>query len=111
MKLAVRFHDAIAVVDLVGRLVYGDGEVELKETIQKLLDEGTTSIILNMENLVFMDSAGMVSLITCLKRVIERGGALRILKPSRRAAELLTVSRLTEIFEMYQDEQEAVRSF
>ncbi len=111
MKLTVRFNGAVAIVDLVGRLVFGDGEVELKETIQKLLDEGTRSVVLNMEGLMFMDTSGIVSLITCYKRVTEKGGGLRILKPSRRAVELLTVLRLTEIFEMHQDEKEAVESF
>ncbi len=111
MQATVRHYGKVAVVDVAGRLVCGDGDVELTEAVQGLLDAGTIRIVLNMEGVAFMDSAGLVGLITCHKRVVERGGALKMLKPTRKTVDLLAIVGLTDIFKVYEDEKEAVDSF
>jgi anti-sigma B factor antagonist len=111
MQIAVRNKGRVAVIDLVGRLVFGDGDQELVSTIQSLLDAGTAFFILNMEGVAFMDSSGLKALITCHKRATGKGGAVRILKPGRRAAELLSVTRLIDIFGVFDDEAAATDSF
>lgn len=111
MQISVRHRGPVALIDLEGRLVYGDGDADLLAEVQRQLDAGLAFLVLNMERVAFMDTAGLVALITSHKRVAERGGALRILKPTRRTAELLDITKLTDILEVHDDETKAVASF
>ncbi len=111
MRFTVRQKGPVAVIDLVGRLVFGDGDEALVTAVQSLLDAGTTSFVINMEEISFMDSSGLKGLITCHKRAAAKGGGIRILKPARRTAELLTVTRLSDIFGVFDDEAAAIASF
>ena len=79
--------------------------------VQRQIDSGRASIVLNMERVAFMDTAGLVALITSHKRVAQKGGALKILKPTRRTAELLDITKLTDVLEVHDDETRAVESF
>lgn len=111
MQITVRLLGPVAIIDLVGRLVYGDGDADLLAEVQRQLDAGLTALVLNMEKIAFMDTAGLVALITSHKRVTQKGGALKILKPTRRTAELLDITRLTDILEVHEDEPGVVASF
>jgi anti-sigma B factor antagonist len=111
MRISVRQQGPVAVIDLAGRLVFGDGDQEIVASIQSLLDAGTTAIVLNMEGVPFMDSSGLKGLITCHKRAARPGGAVHILKPTPRVAELLAVTRLTDIFGVFDEETAAIASF
>ena len=111
MQVKVRVRGEVAIVDLEGRLVYGEGDDELKQAIQGLIDRGTCRLVINMERVEFMDSSGMVALITCHKQASGKGGEIRILKPTRRAAELLAIARITEFIRVFDDEEKALEGF
>ncbi len=111
MQITARVRGPVAIIDLEGRFVYGDGDADLLAEVQRQIDAGLTSVVLNMERVTFMDTAGLVALITSHKRVAQKGGALKILKPTRRTAELLDITKLTSILEVHQDEASVMASF
>ncbi len=84
---------------------------DLRETMEALLSKGHTKIVMNLEGVRFIDSAGLGELVACKKRSVERGGDIKILSPVGQVKDLLIMTLLTEIFEIFEDEEEAVRSF
>ena len=111
MQIAVREQGNVRVVDLEGRMTLGHGDVELGDTIQQLLDDGARNILLNLEGITFMDSTGIGALTYGQDRVTDRGGALRVLKPTPKILQLLTITRLAAKLGVYDDEQVALDSF
>jgi anti-sigma B factor antagonist len=110
-KATVRKIGRVAVVDLSGHVTIGEGDVVLKEKVDELLDEGQKQILLNLEKVKYMDSAGLGELVACLKRARERGGTVKLLNPSMKVADLLQLTKLEEVFDTYRDEKEALVSF
>jgi anti-sigma B factor antagonist len=111
MKPMSRQYGNVAIVDLPGRITHGDGDMEMREVIQDLLEKGNNSIILNMERVVYMDSAGIGELVACHKRVVEKGGTMKILKPNKKVLDLFTITKLIQLFDVYEDEKQALVSF
>ncbi len=111
MKATVRQITQVSVVDLSGRITIGEGDVILKESIRKLMENGQRHILLNLEKVSYMDSSGIGELMAGYKRVHEKGGALKLLNPSGKVYELLQLTRLEEVFESFRDEKEALMSF
>jgi anti-sigma B factor antagonist len=111
MKPSIRQQGAVSIVDLPGRITHGDGDVQMKEAVTALLDAGRTKIVLNMEKVNYMDSAGLGELVATHKRVVEKGGVMRILRPNTKVLDLFTMTRLIQLFEVYEDEAQAVEGF
>ena len=111
MKTNVRTVGNVAVVDLQGKVTIGSGDEVLRDTVQRLLDEGKRKILINLQGVSYMDSAGIGELVACYKRAAEKEGAMRLLKPSGKVFDLLQLTRLTEIFRIHEDEKEAVAAF
>ncbi len=111
MKANVRKIGEIHVVDLQGKITIGSGDVVLRETVQKLFNEGNKKLILNLNGVSYMDSAGIGELVACHKRALEKGGHLKLLNPSGKVFDLLQLTKLDEVFETYTDEKEALVSF
>lgn len=111
MKANVRQYGKVSVVDLPGRVTHGEGDVEMREAVQDLLDNGTNNIILNMERVVYMDSAGIGELVACHKRVVEKSGTMKIVKANQKVLDLFTITKLIQLFELFDDEKEALVSF
>jgi anti-sigma B factor antagonist len=109
--LNIRECGKASVVELPARLILGDGDEELRQAVQTLLDGGTSHIILNMERVAFMDSAGLAQTVSCHKRAIERGGGIKIAKPSQKIRDLFTITKLDRVFDLYDGEQRAIASF
>ena len=93
-------------LDLQGQQV-----ADLGTTLEELLAEGHTSILLNLHRVNFMDSAGLGALVDWKKRAVEGSGDLKLLEPTERVQQLLDMTHLTRLFEVHHDEQEALRSF
>ena len=111
MKVNVRSEGDVSVVDLSGKITIGEGDVLLRETVETLLKEGRSKIVLNLARISYMDSAGIGELVACYKRSRERGGQLKLLNPSGKVYDLLQLTKLEEIFETFRDEGEAIQSF
>ena len=111
MKATVRNIDDIWVVDLSGKITIGEGDVILREKVQDLLESGQMRVLLNLEKVSYMDSAGIGELVACYKRAKEKGGTVKLLNPSGKVYDLLQLTKLEEVFETYRDEKEALVSF
>jgi anti-sigma B factor antagonist len=101
----------IAMVDLSGRIALGEGSALLRKTIRDLLEGGRTNIILNLGDINYIDSSGIGELVSGFTAVRNRQGELKLLNLTRKVKDLLQITKLFTVFEVYTDETEAVRSF
>lgn len=101
----------VTVLDLAGRLVFGDGVDELRAHINRLVGEGRRTILLNLKDGTYMDSCGVGLLVAKFVSVRRLGGDLALLCLSARCERVLTISRLTGIFQTFDSEAEALASF
>ena len=111
MKATVRSVGNVAVVDLSGRITIGEGDVVLREQVHSLLDEGQAKIVLNLNKVNYMDSAGIGELVASYKRSKEHDGIVKLLNPSGKVFDLLQLTKLEDVFETFRDEKEALVSF
>lgn len=111
MKASVRQIGHVSVVDLSGKITIGEGDVVLRDNVQKLLDAGNKAILLNLEKVSYMDSAGIGELVACYKRAKENDGVVKLLNPSGKVYDLLQLTKLEEVFDTYRDEKEALVAF
>jgi anti-sigma B factor antagonist len=101
MKANIRDIGSISVVDLSGKITIGEGDVVLRERVTELLDSGKLNILLNLEKVSYMDSAGIGELVACYKRAKERKGTVKLLNPSGKVYDLLQLTKLEDVFETY----------
>lgn len=111
MKAAVRKIANVSVLDLAGKITIGAGDLIFREAINALLEEENRFIVINLEKVSYMDSAGIGELVACRKRAEDLQGGVKLLKPSGKVSDLLHLTKLEEIFEIFQDEDRAVASF
>jgi anti-sigma B factor antagonist len=101
----------VTVVDLSGKIRIGEGEVVLRERITELLESRHVQILLNLAGVSSMDSAGIGELVACFKRTKAARGALKLLNPTESVNGLLRMTKLLDLFEIYDDEDKALASF
>jgi anti-sigma B factor antagonist len=106
-----REREGIVILDVKGRLVVGEAVASLREKIRELGESGRTNIILNLADVDYIDSTGLGGLVISYTSLKKAGGALKLLSLSRRNIELLVLTKLTTVFEIFDDEQDAVNSF
>lgn len=111
MDVKERVVDGVSVLDLSGKIVLGEGDVQIKERIKDLLADGQRRILLNLGNVSYMDSAGLGSLIGSYTTVKREGGQLKLVNLTRRIKDLLAITKLITVFDTYDNEKEAVASF
>ncbi len=113
MSLEVRTRKAgnVTVIDVAGKLVLGKRSGELRETIRDLLLEGQKRIVLNLAELDYVDSSGIAELVSSLTATKNRGGAMKLVKVGKKVSAVMGITKLTPIFDIYNDEGEALRSF
>ncbi len=111
LEIQQREHEGIIILDLKGRLTVGQEATTFRERMQKLLPAGHNNIILNMEHVDYVDSTGLGALVMCFTSVQKAGGKVKLLNLTRRSIELLVMTKLSTIFEIFGDEQDAINSF
>ena len=111
MHVEVRRAGDVVIVDLKGKLTAGLGDQILHDTLDELLAESWRKILLNLSEVSFMDSAGLGELVAGLKTARNLGADLKVLKASERVKTTLQIARLLPVFDVYEDEQEAIRQF
>lgn len=111
LKTTTREVDGVTVVALDGRIVLGEESNALRERVKSLVAEGKKKIVLNMENISFIDSAGLGTLVAAHHSAKGQGASLRLCHLGAKFSEVLQITKLMTIFEVYNTEAEAVASF
>jgi anti-sigma B factor antagonist len=111
MKFSTRRVGNIVVIDIEGKILLGEGDIEIKEAVDNLLKQGQKNILLNMAKVPYMDSAGLGEIIRCFTAIRKSGGNLKLLAPNPRLIDLLNITKLVNVFDWYGDEAAAVTSF
>ena len=101
----------VSIVDLSGRIALGDGSALLRKTVRDLLDGGQTRILLNLGDVNYIDSSGIGELVSGFTAVRNRSGELKLLNLTKKVNDLLQLTKLFTVFDVYSDETTAVRSF
>ena len=111
MKASVRQIGHVSVVDISGKITIGEGDVVLRDKVNELLDGDNKHILLNLEKVSYMDSAGIGELVACYKRAKEKDGTVKLLNPSGKVYDLLQLTKLEEVFETFREESKGLVSF
>jgi anti-sigma B factor antagonist len=101
----------VTIVDLSGRIALGEGSALLRKTVRDLLDSGRTRILLNLGDVNYIDSSGIGELVSGFTAVRNRTGELKLLNLTKKVHDLLQLTKLFTVFDVYSDESTAVRSF
>ena len=113
--MAIRITDrvlkGVAVVTIEGRIVLGEETNALRETVRTLLATGQKKIVLNMENVTYVDSSGLGTLVASHASAQTQGASLKLSNLGAKFKELLLVTKLVTVFEFYDSEEEAINSF
>ena len=113
MSLAIekREREGIALLDLRGRIVMGEEVTSFRETLRNLAQTPEQRVILNMQGVDYIDSTGLGAIVMASSAVRNNGGAVKLLNLNKRNIELLVATKLATIFEIFDNEQDAVNSF
>lgn len=111
LEISTREINRVMVVDAVGRLTFSDGRTKLRDLIHVLCSNGRKKFLLNLAGVDFIDSDGMGELVRCYSIVRQRGGEMKLARLSQRVANLLELTRLNTLFDIYGEEQAALRAF
>lgn len=111
LKMTTREVDGVTVVAMDGRIVLGEESNALREKVKSLVAEGKKKIVLNMDNITFIDSAGLGTLVAAHHSAKGQGSALKLCHLGTKFQEVLQITKLMTIFDVYNTEAEAVASF
>jgi anti-sigma B factor antagonist len=111
MKISTRKSANVVIIDIDGKIVLGEGDVEIKNAVDNLLARGNKSFLLNLAKVSYLDSAGLGEIIRCFTTLRKNGGNFKLLSPSQRVIDLLTITKLLDVFDTFDNEATAVASF
>lgn len=111
MQIEERMVGDVTLLDLKGKMTLGEGDELLKDKINSLLNQGHKKLVLNLEAVPYIDSAGLGEIVRTYTTVSRQGGKLKLLNLTKRIQDLLAITKLLTVFETFESESEAVKSF
>jgi anti-sigma B factor antagonist len=111
MTIQERIVGSVAVLDLNGKLVLGDGDMLLKDKVHSLVFQGHKQIALNLGGVSYMDSSGLGALVAASVTAKSNGGQIKLVNLTKRLQDLLSIAKLLTVFESFDNEAEALASF
>ena len=111
MDIVERTVSDVTVLDLKGKMTLGEGDELLKDKINGLLSDGKKKLVLNLEGVPYIDSAGLGEIVRTFTTVSRQGGKLKLLNLTKRIEDLLSITKLLTVFETFDSEADAVKSF
>ena len=111
MQITERAVGDVMVLDLKGKITLGEGDELLKDKVNSLVNQGHKKIVLNLADVPYIDSAGLGEVVRTYTTVSRQGGSLKLLNLTKRITDLLSITKLLTVFETFDSENEAVRSF
>jgi anti-sigma B factor antagonist len=111
MVIEERVIGDVTVLDLKGKMTLGEGDELLKDKINSLIHQGQKKLLLNLESVPYIDSAGLGEIVRTYTTVSRQGGNLKLVNLTKRITDLLSITKLLTVFETFDAEGEAVQSF
>ncbi|HEX3644727.1 MAG TPA: STAS domain-containing protein [Vicinamibacterales bacterium] len=111
MQIEERAVGDVVLLDLKGKITLGEGDELLKDKVNSLVNQGHKKIVLNLADVPYIDSAGLGEVVRTYTTVSRQGGSLKLLNLTKRITDLLSITKLLTVFETFDSENEAVRSF
>ena len=101
----------VTVLDMSGKITLGEGSVSLRTAVRRLLEEGKKRILLNLAGVSYIDSSGIGELVSSYTAINKEGGQLKLLNLTQKLQDLLTITKLLTVFDVYDSEAEALNSY
>jgi anti-sigma B factor antagonist len=111
MKIVTRLIDGVEVVKVSGRIELGEGSAAIREVVRDLLGRGRKKIVLDLADVDYIDSAGLGALVSAFTSVRNEGGDLKLVYLTKKVQDLLQMTKLYTVFEIFDDETAAIKSF
>ncbi len=111
MQIEERAVADVTVLDLKGRVTLGEGDELLKDKVNSLINQGQKKLILNLAEVPYIDSAGLGEIVRTYTTVSRQGGSLKLLNLTKRITDLLSITKLLTVFDTFDSEDDAVKSF
>jgi anti-sigma B factor antagonist len=111
MQITERAVADVMILDLKGKITLGEGDELLKDKVNSLVNQGQRKIVLNLAGVPYLDSAGLGEVVRAYTTVSRQGGSLKLLNLTKRITDLLSITKLLTVFDTFDSEDEAVRSF
>ena len=111
MQIEERVIGGVTILDLKGKMTLGEGDELLKDKINSLIHQGQKKLLLNLEGVPYIDSAGLGEIVRCYTTVSRKGGKLKLINLTKKIQDLLAITKLLTVFEVYDSEDEATKSF
>lgn len=111
MQIHQRSVGDVTVIDLNGKMTLGEGDELLRDKVNSLIQQGQKKLVLNLAEVPYIDSAGLGEIVRTYTTVSRQGGSLKLLSLTKRIQDLLAITKLLTVFETYESEDDAVKSF
>jgi anti-sigma B factor antagonist len=111
MKVAIRQVDGITILDLSGRITLGEGSITLRDSVRDVLAKGSKKILLNLGQITYIDSSGIGELVSAFTSVKNGGGELKLLNLTQKVHDLLQITKLYTVFDVWDNEASAITAF
>jgi len=111
MKIETRTVGDVKVLDCSGKITLGEGTMVVRNTVRDVLQNGGKKIILNLGDVSYIDSSGIGELVSTFTTVINQGGQLKLLNLTKKIHELLQITKLLTVFQVFDNENAAIASF
>jgi anti-sigma B factor antagonist len=111
MQIEERVVDDVTILDLKGKITLGEGDEALKDKINSLAMQDRKHILLNLEGVPYIDSAGLGEVVRTYTTISRQGGQLKLVNLTKRITDLLSITKLLTVFETFETEAEALKSF
>ncbi len=111
MVITPRRLDDVVILDLAGRITIGEGTIVLRDRIQRMLEDGERKFLLSLTDVDYIDSSGLGELVSSFTTVRNQEGELKLLGLTRRVRDLMQITKLLTVFDVYDSEPEALKSF
>jgi anti-sigma B factor antagonist len=111
MQISTRQRDGVTIIDLKGKITIGSGDLELRNAVQQSINDGAKKILINLSDVTTIDSSGVGELVSSYTTAKNRGVQLKLVNLPAKVQDVLTVTQLITVFDVYDTEDEAIRSF
>jgi anti-anti-sigma factor len=111
MKVNVRQRDGVTILDLKGKITIGMGDVALRNAVQDAINSGATKVVINLKDVTTIDSSGVGELVSAFTTATNRGVKLSLANLPSKVSDILQITQLITVFDVFDSEDEAIRAF